>query len=118
MPRFPQKIQIDPNAPKVDKRSQTDADGWARNGVWVNVKSSNVAGIRYDLVNKRLFVEFKIKDVYQYDIVPSYVAKSMFNCSSMGRFVHYVLKKRAFPYKKYVIGRIKSGKRRRRFKRR
>lgn len=91
-------------APNVDKRAKLDADGWMDSGRWVGVKSSNVAGIRYNRPMKRLYVEFKGKkgspdSVYQYDGVPPQTARAMFGTGSMGSFVWKRLRGK-FPYAK------------------
>lgn len=73
-----------------------DADGWVETGNWVNVKSSNVARIRYDAEDHELYVDFKTASYIYYN-VPKHVAKNMFNAISMGRFVWRRLRNR-YPY--------------------
>ena len=70
-------------APRVDGRSRIDAKGWVESGRWVRVKSSNVAGISYDVKVKQLLVEFNSGGVYAYKDVPEVAARDMFNCSSI-----------------------------------
>lgn len=86
--------------PKVHKVHHIGADEWSSNGQWVGVASSNVFGIKYDLQKSLLFVQFKDQysraggSVYVYYNVAPMVAKSMFEASSMGKFVWYKLRGR------------------------
>lgn len=81
-------------SPKVDKRHGLDADSWAEANQWVNVKSSNVAAIKYDWQKGKLHVRFNNGAEYIYDGVAKHVAKMMFTTTSMGKFVHRVLRDR------------------------
>lgn len=90
----PSKVAFKPGDPVT-------ADEWVENPVWVNVASSNVAGISYDKENKNLFVEFSKGSVYVYYGVPKAIAKDMFLANSMGKFVHRYLKN------KYAYRQIK-----------
>lgn len=93
-------------APKVDQRHQLDADGWINAGQWVHVKSSNVAGIRYDYDKSLLFVEFLNKgqgrSIYVYYAVETRKAKAFFNTGSMGSFLHWQIKKKGYSYAKLM----------------
>lgn len=68
-----------------------DAQAWADSGQWVEVTSSNVAGIKYDKASQTLSVEFlgpkqsrNNTTVYEYYGVSEFTAMDMFRCSSMG----------------------------------
>lgn len=100
-----------PAAPRVWKQHRLDADGWAEEGRWVSVSSSWVKGIRYDRINKRLFVEYKSGVVCLYNGIASVTAKNMFNAGSMGKFVHKNLYHR--PYQLLVTPRQRSRRKRR-----
>jgi hypothetical protein len=71
-----------------------EARDWLEGGFWVEVRSSNVAAIRYDAKLLELYVKFKGGAVYPYSGVHEVKAAMMYNCSSMGRFVHQYLKNR------------------------
>ncbi len=97
--------------PKIDPHSRiSDSDEWINSGEWVLVRSSNVNAIRYDYVNRWLYVEFGGKPnkrggtselgTYVYYGVPPEVAKWMFEAQSMGKYVHQVLKKDRYRYSK------------------
>lgn len=72
------------------------ADDWAKSGMWAMVSSSNVAAIAYDDKEKLLYVMFQVKEgappVWAYRGVDVFKAKDMFNCNSMGSFVHQRLR--------------------------
>jgi len=85
---------------KVDKRSKISAEEWAESGRWVAVKSSNVAGISYNSEARQLFIEFKGGAVYVYFGRDKAFAKSMFGCSSMGKFVWRNLRRKGVPYRR------------------
>ena len=72
--------------PKIDKRHKLDARDWATLGRWVQVKSSNVAAIRYDEGLRRMYVAFKSGAVYACDNFPEELAKAYFRSASMGKF--------------------------------
>lgn len=73
--------------PKVDKRSRSTLDDWLEGGEWTLVKSSNVAAIRFDLGQQKLWVAFKGGGVYVYSEVSTWAAKEMYTASSMGKYV-------------------------------
>ena len=74
------------------KRGELSRDDWLELDEWVNVKSSNVARIRYRWDQKQLFVDFKNGGRYVYWGVLPQTAKAFYNSPSMGQFVHYRLK--------------------------
>lgn len=92
-------------APRVDRRYRGTADDWVQTGRWVNVKSSNVKAIRYDRINKKLFVQFKDSRVYWYMGIQTRTAKDMFGAASLGKFVWRRLRDK-YPYGIHHIGRI------------
>lgn len=100
-----------PFPPRIDLRSRiSDSDEWMKGGEWVLVRSSNVNAIRFDYVNRWLYVEFGGKPkkgggtselaVYIYYGCPPEVAKWMFESASMGRYVHQILKREGYRYQK------------------
>lgn len=96
----------DPNypgtsAPRIDRRYKViDSQEWIDKGVWVGVKSSNVAKIMYDKEMRRLHVEFNSGGVGWYENVSESVAKSMFDAPSIGKYLDKVLKKGGYTWKK------------------
>lgn len=93
-------MPIDPTQPKVDQRHKTDADEWAVSGVWVKVRSSNVSGIMYDMDKQELHVTFNSGGEYVYLGVHPVTAKAMFASGSMGRFVHGVLIRGGYKFRR------------------
>lgn len=87
-------------APMVDKRSHLNATEWAKSGRWVHVHSSNVASIAFNSEAKQLFVQFGgsakgvPQPVYCYFGIDPHKAKSMFNSSSLGRWVWKELRRK------------------------
>lgn len=65
---------------------------WAERNQWTGVISSNVAAIRYDRENGVLYVMFTSGRIYSYTNMDQSKAELMYNCSSMGKFVHYYLR--------------------------
>ena len=65
---------------------------------WISVISSNVSSIAYHKDKRLLYVQFRSSgrkaSTYIYSDVEEGAARDMFNCSSMGKFVHYRLKDR------------------------
>ncbi len=81
-------LKIGDYATKVDRRfSVKTAAEWVQTNQWVRVRSSNVAAIRYDKNQNRLWVQFRSGSSYRYDSMPIQTAKDFFNCSSFGRFI-------------------------------
>ncbi len=70
--------------PGTPLNSQT----WAESGATVAVESSNVTAIRYDAANQLLYVGFRNSPTYEYTDVPLQVAKDMYDCTSLGSYVH------------------------------
>lgn len=85
----------------VSRNYRVDSTRFLKSFSWVYVVSSNVSAIAYDIKSKRLYVMFKSGDVYLYGEVDSSTARDMFNCSSMGQFVHRRLKGK-YPFRKTV----------------
>jgi KTSC domain-containing protein len=74
------------SAPKIDKRHHIGASEWSKEGKWVWGKSSNVAGLSYDIDRKLLFCQFKNGSIYAaFNVEPS-TAKSFFNSPSLGKW--------------------------------
>ena len=96
---YSKRLQDNQDVPVGQRASKSvmDADDWMAEGVWVNVKSSNVSSIQYWWDSKSLFVQFKSGATYVYAPVPPAVAKAMFNAASPGKFVWRRLRDR-FPY--------------------
>jgi hypothetical protein len=97
-------LRYDPNCPKIDRRfGFTSIDEWIAHRHDVLVSSSNVFMIGYDLEKKQLFVSFsthgkgRLYTTYRYDLVPERVAREMYQCSSLGGFVWYRLRKGGYP---------------------
>ncbi len=81
-------LKIGDYATKVDRRfSVKTAQEWSQTGQWVRMRSSNVAAIRYDKQNTRLWIQFKSGSSYRFEGVPVDTAMAMFNANSPGRFV-------------------------------
>lgn len=105
-------LKISPTQPVYDGSSQLPVSrtyrltgpAWVEAFVWASVISSNVVSIAYNKKSKRLFVMFNGGSVYIYSEVDSGTARDMFNCSSMGKFVHYRLKGK-YPYRKVAGSR-------------
>ena len=76
----------------TERQVRVNSAMWIDSYSWVSVISSNVDSIAYNLKERDLYVRFKGGSTYCYRQVPEQVAKDMFNCSSMGRFVHQRLK--------------------------
>ena len=66
---------------------------WVELNIWVDVISSNVAAIRYNINEKQLFVRFHHGGEYCYFNVYPQVALEMYQCPSMGKFVAWRLRK-------------------------
>lgn len=81
------------------KKRVIGVEDWIDNGEWVRVKSSNVAGIKYDFRQNQLYVEFLGGAIYLYSGVPIAKARLMFLANSMGKFVWRALRGR-HPYKR------------------
>ena len=94
-----QKVAVKAVAPKINKRYKGTVEDWVRSGDWAMVKSSNVAAIRFERVNKELYVAFKDGSEYRYSGVSTHTAKDMYGCASMGKFVWRRLRDK-FPYSK------------------
>lgn len=73
---------------------EPDAEGWLENGGAAEVVSSDVAAIAYDKSLMQLAVTFRDGSTYDYHFVSPVKALMMYNCSSMGVFVHQHLKGR------------------------
>ncbi len=78
-------------APKVDHSTEMDDVAWIESGTWMSVTSSDVAAIKYDEEEEELYVSFRSGNTGRYRGVPAKVAADMFNCTSMGTFVHRYL---------------------------
>ena len=96
-----------PRPPRIDIRSKIiDTEDWAEGGKWVLVSSSNVHAIRYDMENRILYVQFggkKLKkggyskiSTYRYYSVPAPIAKGLFMAPSIGKYLHYRIKKEGY----------------------
>lgn len=95
-------IQQGSDAPKIDKRHRIGSSEWLAGGQWVKGKSSNVAGLRYEMKTASLLVEFKSGSVYIYYNVPPQVAKGFFHAGSLGKYLDKHIKKAGYQYKKLV----------------
>lgn len=91
-------LLIADSSSRVHRVHKLDAKGWYESGRWVNVTSSNVKGIMYDKKKSYLYVEFKSNAIYVYRDIDYRIAKNMFNSTSMGKFVWYVLRKNGYSY--------------------
>lgn len=85
--------------PKIDKRHNLSPADWSTLGRWVNVKSSNVAAIRYDEGKQRMYVAFKSGVVYVCDNFPEALAKDYFRAASLGKF-HWKLRRAGYAFRK------------------
>lgn len=88
---------------------------WVRSGYWVQVASSNVTAIRYDLEGEKLYVEFYgskrrasgMFPTYEYYKVPKSVAVQCYygqwggdGSSSVGKFVKHILERGGYSWRK------------------
>lgn len=64
------------------------------------VKSSNVASVGYDPVNKTLEIEFKSGGVYQYPGIESQTHADLMGAESIGKFVQLNIVKAGLKYQK------------------
>ena len=64
----------------------------------VPVKSSNVASVGYDNINKTLHIRFLYGGIYQYENVPLPVYYQLLLAESKGKFINKNLKE--YKYKK------------------
>lgn len=53
---------------------------------WTSVASTNVAAIKYDAAERKLFVRFHSGSEYEYSDVPPEEAESLFHASSPGSY--------------------------------
>jgi hypothetical protein len=117
-PKLPGHLTSAVPGSRVDGRHGLTAQSWVETGRWVNVKSSNVASIKYNIFDNSLTVMFLSGSGYKYQQVPIRTAKNMFDASSMGRFVHQRLKnvypfvQIAYAQKKTKAGKPTKGRRR------
>ena len=58
----------------------------------VDVKSSNVAKVGYDVESEQLVVQFKAGGIYAYDSVPPGIHQQTTTAESIGRFFHKEIK--------------------------
>lgn len=58
----------------------------------INVSSSNIKSIGYDVLNHALEIEFTTGDIYQYLDVPEYIYEAMMNASSHGKYFYQNIK--------------------------
>lgn len=79
------------SGPKIN--AKISAEVWAESNQWVSGASSNVTGMRYEKKAQRLWVSFNSGGGY-YSGVQKRIAKMFFDCSSLGMFVHWILKPR------------------------
>lgn len=79
-------------APSKITRHRSGADAWINSGKMIQVRSSNVKKIGYDLARRELTVEFKGGGNYTYLNVPREKARRMYHAPSMGKFVFYQLR--------------------------
>lgn len=102
--------------PKVDHRFHIggSAEAWINSGQWLPVRSSNVAEIKYDKLNRRLYVMFKRGGVYFYSGVTPQRAKKFFHTGSFG---HEVWELRWAGYTGYQVRRGPRGRYTRRTRR-
>lgn len=87
--------------PKIAVGTHIGPIDWVDSGVWVDVSSSWVKGIRYDKTEKALFVEYKNRTgtptvVCRYGNIQPAKAKSMFLSGSMGKWVHANIIKQSY----------------------
>lgn len=54
--------------------------------------SSNIAGAQYDLLTRKLTIEFVSGGVYEYTDVPAYVAFGFTVAESLGKFFHAAIR--------------------------
>lgn len=85
--------------PRIDKRHKLGSADWITLGRWVQIKSSNVAAIRYDEGLRRMYVAFKGGSVYACDNFPEEIAKQYFDASSAGKF-HWRLRRAGYAFRK------------------
>jgi hypothetical protein len=62
--------------------------------------SSSVYKAEYQIVLKRLLVEFTTGDKYEYQGIPEEVVDNFFNSVSPGKFINNEIKKGAYSFKK------------------
>lgn len=66
----------------------------------INVLSSNLASIGYELENKTLEIEFLNGGIYQYFNVPEKVYTGLMNADSHGKFLNDYVKKAGYHFEK------------------
>jgi len=60
----------------------------------INVISSNIKSIGYDVANGTLEIEFKNSGIYRYFNVPELLYSTLMNASSKGRYLNDYIKER------------------------
>ena len=58
----------------------------------IQVSSSNIISIGYDLQTNTLEVEFSSSEIYQYFNVPEHLYQNLINASSKGQFLNDYIK--------------------------
>jgi len=53
---------------------------------FLEVESSNIEAVHYDLMNKELYVKFTSGSIYSYQNVEHHVYDSLVNADSIGKF--------------------------------
>jgi hypothetical protein len=66
----------------------------------IPVESSNVEAVAYDEATLTLHVSFRNGSLYEYSRVPTEVFRSFLDAPSKGSFVHEVLRKGGYSYRR------------------
>lgn len=109
----PKKKQVNPvkstypkpglgDAPKIRRNSHQKgmtAEAWTKANEEVKGDSSNVKKIRYNIHQKKMWVQFKDGSWYSCPGFPKKLAVEYFNATSLGKF-HWWLRSKGWVFKK------------------
>lgn len=78
-----------------------NAKEWLESGGWANVRSDNVAAVRYDMDKREMEVVYiKTRAVYTYFGIDIKRAVDLFYANSVGRYVYFYIKRKG--YRKHI----------------
>lgn len=82
---------------RLDDMEQFESFFWK----WIDVESSFIDKIKYDILTRRMRIQFKNGSIYLYNKIPPKLFKEFMNADSKGKFFHkYMRDVPSIPYRK------------------